>query len=187
VKLKRALLTLLLIVFVPAADLMSVTREPVMAGVRVFYGPAPGFEQVDPDIIAGAQTRIDMAAYVLTDRAVMAELGKAAQRGVKLRLYLDADQSTRNGNAARDDLSALARTPNVEVRMKASGHDMMHLKAYQVDGRVLRSGSANFSYAGEHRQDNDIVMIESRAAVAAFVKTFEAAWTRLGNQEFRGQ
>jgi len=31
----------------------------------------------------------------------------------------------------------------------------MHLKSYQIDGRLLRTGAANFSASGLKRQDND--------------------------------
>ena len=35
----------------------------------------------------------------------------------------------------------------------------MHLKAYAIDGEVLRTGSANFSTSGENAQDNDLIVI----------------------------
>ena len=49
----------------------------------------------------------------------------------------------------------------------------MHFKAYQIDGRLLRTGSANFSPSGLKRQDNDLVVIESHEAVEAFRRNFE--------------
>jgi phosphatidylserine/phosphatidylglycerophosphate/cardiolipin synthase-like enzyme len=50
----------------------------------------------------------------------------------------------------------------------------MHLKSYQIDGRVLRTGAANFSASGLKRQDNDLVVIESAAAAASYRRNFEA-------------
>jgi phosphatidylserine/phosphatidylglycerophosphate/cardiolipin synthase-like enzyme len=50
----------------------------------------------------------------------------------------------------------------------------MHLKSYQTDGRVLRTGAANFSASGLKRQDNDLVVIESAEAAVAFKRNFEA-------------
>ena len=50
----------------------------------------------------------------------------------------------------------------------------MHLKSYQIDGRFLRTGAANFSASGLKRQDNDLIVIESAGAAAAFKQTFEA-------------
>jgi phosphatidylserine/phosphatidylglycerophosphate/cardiolipin synthase-like enzyme len=50
----------------------------------------------------------------------------------------------------------------------------MHLKSYQIDGRLLRTGAANFSASGLNRQDNDLIVIESAVAAAAFSMTGEA-------------
>jgi phosphatidylserine/phosphatidylglycerophosphate/cardiolipin synthase-like enzyme len=49
----------------------------------------------------------------------------------------------------------------------------MHLKSYQTDGRLLRTGAANLSASGLKRQDNDLVVIESAEAAAAFKHAFD--------------
>ncbi|MBY6243968.1 phospholipase D-like domain-containing protein [Methylosinus sp. Sm6] len=154
-------------------------QEPLVAAVRVFYGPSQGFDTIDDRLIAGAKTSIDMAAYVLTDRALVAALGRAAMRGVRLRVYIDGEESGR----ARSAVDAIAATPNVEIRRKGRSRDLMHLKSYSVDGRVLRSGSANFSVSGAEFQDNDLILIESRAAVAQFEAAFARLWARADNQK----
>jgi phosphatidylserine/phosphatidylglycerophosphate/cardiolipin synthase-like enzyme len=53
----------------------------------------------------------------------------------------------------------------------------MHLKSYQIDGRLLRTGAANFSASGLKRQDNDLIVIENAEAAAAFKHTFDAQFT----------
>jgi phosphatidylserine/phosphatidylglycerophosphate/cardiolipin synthase-like enzyme len=66
---------------------------------------------------------------------------------------------------------------NYELQRLADKHKasaLMHLKAYQIDRRVLRTGAANFSASGLKRQDNDLVMIESAAAAASFKRNFDA-------------
>ncbi|WP_330082605.1 phospholipase D-like domain-containing protein [Methylocystis iwaonis] len=153
------------------------SQEPLFAGVRVFYGPGEGFESIDARLINGARHSIDMAAYVLTDRALVAALGRAAMRGVKVRVYLDGEEAGR-GSPILD----VAGAPNLEVRRKARSRDLMHLKSYQVDGATLRSGSANFSVSGEVYQDNDLILIQSPTAVAHFREAFERLWARPDNQ-----
>jgi hypothetical protein len=44
----------------------------------------------------------------------------------------------------------------------------MHLKGYQIDGRLLRTSDANFSVSGLKRQDNDLIVSESAGAAAAY-------------------
>jgi phosphatidylserine/phosphatidylglycerophosphate/cardiolipin synthase-like enzyme len=48
------------------------------------------------------------------------------------------------------------------MRFKRSGAPLMHLKSYQIDGRWLRTGAANFSASGLKRQDNDLLVIDSQ-------------------------
>jgi phosphatidylserine/phosphatidylglycerophosphate/cardiolipin synthase-like enzyme len=57
--------------------------------------------------------------------------------------------------------------PNVVARVKGEGV-LMHLKAYAVDGAVLRTGSGNFSRSGLASQDNDAIFITDSAVVDAF-------------------
>src|SRR2546421_9405695 len=47
----------------------------------------------------------------------------------------------------------LAEAPSVEIRTKRDHGAPMHLKSYEIDGRLLRTGAANFSASGEKRQD----------------------------------
>jgi hypothetical protein len=49
----------------------------------------------------------------------------------------------------------------------------MHLKSYQIDGRLLRTGAAKFSASGLKRQDNDLIVIECAGAAGAFKRAFD--------------
>lgn len=151
--------------------------EPIIAGVRLFYGPGEGFGAIDERLIGGARTSIDLAGFVLTDRGIINALARSAARGVKIRVYLDGEESARSGAFA-----SLAHTPNVEVRRKAASGDYMHLKSFQVDGRLVRTGSANFSFSAGSYQDNDLIVLESPQAAGRFLDTFERLWARPDNQ-----
>jgi phosphatidylserine/phosphatidylglycerophosphate/cardiolipin synthase-like enzyme len=159
-------------------------RESVPAGVRVYSGPSQQAADADLAALAAARRSIDMAAFVLTDRAVIGALSDAARRGAKVRVYLDHDEMARSSARVAGDLAALAGAQGVAIRYKARRTDAMHLKAYAIDDRLLRTGSANFSYSGERYQDNDVVMLESPALAAAFAREFEAMWTRADNEDY---
>jgi hypothetical protein len=45
----------------------------------------------------------------------------------------------------------------LEIRSKAPSGELMHLKGYCVDQRLLRTDLANFSRSGETHQDNGLV------------------------------
>jgi phosphatidylserine/phosphatidylglycerophosphate/cardiolipin synthase-like enzyme len=79
------------------------------------------------------------AAYVLTDWPVMQALARAADRGVKIRIYLDSTQLAEHEQTKV--FQDLAQTPGVEIRTKHN-RAPMHLKSYEIDGRVLRTDTA---------------------------------------------
>src|ERR1700730_3985005 len=132
----------------------------------IHYAPAENLEQIDIELIDTAKREIDFAAYVLTDWPVIQALTRAANRGVKVRIYLDATQLAERGPAMifRD----LVATPGVEVRTKRSHSAPMHLKSYQIDGRLLRTGTANFSASGLKRQDNVLIVIMDAQGATKF-------------------
>ncbi|MGH6842748.1 MAG: phospholipase D-like domain-containing protein, partial [Methylocella sp.] len=72
----------------------------------------------------------------------------------------------------------LLATPEIEVRFKRAKSPLMHLKSYQIDGRWLRTGAANFSASGLKRQDNDLLIIDSKDAAEAFKRRFEAIFAQ---------
>src|SRR5580704_15860002 len=96
----------------------------------------------------------------------------------QVRIYLDGTQlAEREPTKVFNDL---AETPGVEIRIKHKARDPMHLKSYQIDGKWLRTGAANFSASGLKRQDNDLIVIESAEAASAFKRTFDARFASGG-------
>ena len=138
----------------------------------IHYSPVENLECTDSTLIDRAEHNIDFAAYVLTDWPVMRALIRAAKRGVKVRLYLDGRRiGEREPTLLFQELLA---TPQIDVRFKRPKSSLMHLKSYQIDGRWLRTGAANFSASGLKRQDNDLLIIDSEAAAKSFEYRFEA-------------
>jgi phosphatidylserine/phosphatidylglycerophosphate/cardiolipin synthase-like enzyme len=86
---------------------------------------------------------------------------------VKIRIVLDPRE--RHDFVDLGDLSD-------NVRVKRGG-PMMHLKAYEIDDALVRTGSANFSSSGENQQDNDLVVIRDPDITARFEAHFNRMWS----------
>jgi phosphatidylserine/phosphatidylglycerophosphate/cardiolipin synthase-like enzyme len=140
--------------------------QSIHAETSVHYAPAENLEHIDVELIDSAEHEIDFAAYVLTDWPVMQAVIRAADRGVKVRIYLDGTQLA--GREPAKVFHDLAETPGVEIRVKCSRGAPMHLKSYQIDGHLLRTGAANYSASGLKRQDNDLIIIKDAQAAAKF-------------------
>jgi phosphatidylserine/phosphatidylglycerophosphate/cardiolipin synthase-like enzyme len=133
---------------------------------EIHFSPEEQLDAIDAAIIEGAKRSVDFAAYSLNDGAVVDALNAAESRGVIIRIVLDPRE--------RHDFVHL-RDLSDNVRIKHSG-PLMHLKAYAIDGELLRTGSANFSASGERQQDNDLIVIRDAAAAAKFDAHFERMW-----------
>ena len=133
---------------------------------ELHYSPEERLDAIDATLIATAKSSIDLASYALTDSLVIDALDAAARRGVAIRIVLDPRE--RHDFVGLGDLSD-------NVRLKRGG-PFMHLKAYSIDGEVLRTGSANFSTSGENAQDNDLIVIRDKNAAAKFDAHFERMW-----------
>lgn len=171
---------------------------------EIHYSPAENLEHLDIDLISQARKTIDIDAYALTDLAVADALVSAANRGVRIRLYRDNTQTdgelarankirnsrsrsasdqedTDDADDANSAILRLAHTPNVQVLVKHS-RTLMHLKAYCVDGKFVRTGSANFSPTGEKRQDNDLIVLRDPTSIQRFQANFNTLWSRTDNE-----
>jgi integrase len=71
--------------------------------VEIHYSPEEDLEAIDVRLIDSAKATIDMDAYVLTDRTVVAALSAAARRGVRVRVWRETSEPA----AARHFVEAL--------------------------------------------------------------------------------
>lgn len=149
----------------------------------IFYSPGVDLEKKDVAMIGSARVSIDAALYSATDYAVCDALAAAATRGVKVRVYRDREQYEQEMSLARGRETCSTELSEAGALVKVKGsRELMHLKAYVVDGSLLRTGSANLSLSGEKRQDNDAVFISVGAAVKHFESNFEDLWNRDDNE-----
>lgn len=152
--------------------------------LEIHYSPEENLEQIDADLLASAEGEVELTAYSFTDRRIVKVLEERASKGVTIRIYSDHASTKEELSRARGEeagILELARTPNIEVRVKRSSTPA-HMKAYEVDGRVLRTGSSNFSASAEKRQDNDLLLLRNPASIGQYRAKFKEMWEREDNE-----
>ncbi len=166
--------------------LFNRTAQAGNGAAEQHYSPFENLEQIDRERLDGAQHTVDIAMYAFTDRSLAEELFKLARRGVQIRLYRDREQyeeeQRNSGQRNRGTTTETLRGQHgIQIRVKES-RELMHLKAYVIDGSLLRDGSANWSPSGLKRQDNNAHFTSDRAQIAAFQQIFEQMWNRTDNE-----
>jgi phosphatidylserine/phosphatidylglycerophosphate/cardiolipin synthase-like enzyme len=164
-----------------ASYLLNRTAKAGSGGAEQHYSPFENLEQIDWERLDRAQHAIDIAMYAFTDRYLAEELVKLARRGVQIRLYRDREQYEQEHRNRGTTTETLRGQHGIQIRVKRS-YELMHLKAYVIDGSLLRDGSANWSPSGLKRQDNNVHFTSDPAQVEAFRQSFEQMWNRTDNE-----
>jgi phosphatidylserine/phosphatidylglycerophosphate/cardiolipin synthase-like enzyme len=111
---------------------------------------------LDEDIASDmldAEVRVDIAAYDLDAEPIVQALIELEGRGIEVRVVTDTD------NASLSSINQLRRNGISVVEDKRSG--LMHDKFVVIDGRIVWTGSMNFTTNGVYCNNNNIVRINS--------------------------
>jgi phosphatidylserine/phosphatidylglycerophosphate/cardiolipin synthase-like enzyme len=179
----RSRLALIMALILLSAPLAHSEKNSV---VQIYTAPEMNLEEIDRSILdqLGQGARVNFADQALSEHIVIESLSNAADRGARIRIYLDPQEVERMTLDNEHPLVKLSRMRNVEIKLKAPGDGSMRLKGYSVNGSLLRIGSTNESHSGFERQDNDLVVITEKDAVGAFDRKFDGMWARPNNKKF---
>lgn len=169
----------------PQVQELTNAAEAGTVAAEDHFSPGEDIERIDVARLKKAQSSVDIAMYAFTDQYLAQQLKELAERGVRIRIYRDQQQyeeEQRNASKHAGDstTSMLSGEENIQIRVKGR-RELMHLKAFVVDGNLLRDGSANWSPSGEKRQDNNAHYTADPSQVEAFKREFEQMWTRADN------
>ena len=118
-----------------------------------------------------AQAFINIAMYIFTDREIALPLAKARERGVKVRLYLDKDQVDYKYSQSR-----FLVQKGIKTRISSNKY-IMHNKFAIIDNRLLLTGSYNWTFSANNRNDENLLVIDDPEIIEIFQNQFVSLWT----------
>jgi phosphatidylserine/phosphatidylglycerophosphate/cardiolipin synthase-like enzyme len=155
-------------------------REPAAAGAcsgeGMAFAPSAAPRHLLRDGIRGATRSIDVLMHHFTFTDLVDELADAAERGVRVRVVVNAADRAEHRGRHWDRIAAAGG----EVRYKSSNtaaSQLMHHKLAIVDGRVLLNGSGNWSGGGFFSNFENYVRWEDPRVVGPFRESFERIWS----------
>lgn len=125
--------------------------------------------------IKEAVTKINMRTFFLTSETIVDELEAAKDRGVTVRIILDAT-SAHNEYSLHEGL----RTYGISVKVENWG-GTEHIKALSVDGTTVVLGSQNFTLSGNTSSDENTLYIRNEPMATAYDSAFETAWSSISS------
>lgn len=147
------------------------------AETQVFFSPAPftqeSVRQKIIDRINLSKESIDIAIYDFTTEPIAQALLDAKERDVKVRIIMDKGQATRD----RSKYNFLKDNGfNLKILKGIKGFGIMHNKIAIYDGKVVQTGSYNWSDNAEFNSWENVVFIDDAPIVKKYQVYFEWMW-----------
>lgn len=117
-----------------------------------------------------AEAFINIAMYIFTDKEIALPLINAQKRGAKVRLYLDKDQVDYKYSQSR-----FLVQKGIKVRISSNNY-IMHHKFATIDNRLLLTGSYNWTFSANNRNDENLMVIDDPEIIEIFQNQFINLW-----------
>lgn len=116
--------------------------------------------------IASAQDELRLAVYTFNRRNIAEALNDATGRGVDVYLVVETEQV-----ANRTPFGILGENPKVDFRCDGNSA-FMHHKFLVVDGRLVLTGSYNYTDQATEQHDENLVVLHSTGVASRFASEF---------------
>lgn len=124
-------------------------------------------------LISQARTSIDIAVFFLTHKGITEALLAAKRRGVNIRILLDA-----TGASNEYSKHEVLRLAGIPLKIEDYG-GKMHAKSAVIDSEIVIGGSMNWTNAGDDSNDENTIILRSRAHAAQYKRWFDTLWAAI--------
>lgn len=164
--------------FVGAKGPGMAARSHSVGQIEVFALPEAGSTPVVTAIDA-AEKAVWIQVYMLTDPAVMDALGRAAERGLDVRVLLEDNPAQPGGTRINQETARLLAERGVRIGWTDPRFVYTHAKTMLIDGNVAYVLTYNLTRAGADGNREFGVINRSPSDVEALRRLFIADWNRV--------
>ena len=161
-------------------------KQPTKDKKQIIIGSSPISVHFSPQdkitknylipIIRNAQSSILIPTFLITDKWFADELITAHQRGVKIKIILDA-------SSASSPYSQIKTLRNAGIEVKVENFaGKLHSKSIIIDNKVVVIGSMNLSKSGQNYNDENIVIITNQQLAQEYTQFFDNLWNKIDSK-----
>jgi phosphatidylserine/phosphatidylglycerophosphate/cardiolipin synthase-like enzyme len=144
--------------------------------VEIYFSPKDKTSNRIIELINSARSYIYIPTFLITHTEISNALINAKNRGVDVRIIIDANSITSNNtkHAQLRKNGIMLKTENYAGKM--------HSKAMIIDDLYFITGSMNFSNSGENKNDENTVIIKDKDIAKLHKDIFLYLWTKIPNK-----
>ncbi len=153
------------------ATIVAARRRPRNDTIaQVLFSPGSQCRDRLVGLLDGASRTADVCVYTLTDDFLAAAVLRAHRRGLRVRLITEFDTVSEAGS----DVTRL-RAQGIPVKLE-SGTGLLHHKFTVLDGRLLATGSYNWTRNAAAENHDNLTVLSDPRVVAPFARRFDVLW-----------
>lgn len=142
----------------------------------IIFSPKGNFYNKLSPLINGAKREIFVSIFYLTHKNIIEDLISAKKRGVDVKIIYDAV----GANNMKQKVNYL-RNSGIKVKVENWG-GKNHEKNMVIDSKYFITGSANFSYSGAKKNDENVLIFKSTDISGFYRKHFLNLYNSIDNQ-----
>jgi phosphatidylserine/phosphatidylglycerophosphate/cardiolipin synthase-like enzyme len=135
--------------------------------VNVYFSPGGGPTAALVEALDGAKSTVLVQAYSFTSAPIAGALKRAHERGLDVRVILDKGQRSEKYSSA-----TFLQHASIPVWIDTK-HAIAHNKVMVIDGRIVVTGSFNFTKAAEERNAENLLIIDSPQLAKQYIANWE--------------
>jgi phosphatidylserine/phosphatidylglycerophosphate/cardiolipin synthase-like enzyme len=147
-------------------------------GTRVIFSPKGGTSTELARLIKASKKAIVVAAYAFSSKYLGQALTAALKRGAKIRIILDGDNARKSYS-----IDEWFVGEGIEVRFITVKGGNMHHKFMLIDGKILMTGSYNFTNESEFRNYEAAIFTNNKVLIQSFAAEFDRLWCQCAPAE----
>lgn len=132
---------------------------PCFAEIRIFFSPNGGATKEIAMQIDKAKNHIDIAIYSLTSEPIAEAIIRAKERQIKIRILMDKQQV-----GGRNSKYQYFLDNEIDV-IRDIHTGLMHNKIAVIDGKILFTGSFNWTRSAEVRNEENLLEFIDEAEI----------------------
>jgi phosphatidylserine/phosphatidylglycerophosphate/cardiolipin synthase-like enzyme len=126
-------------------------------------------------LLLEARVSVDAALYRITNPRLARALGKARDRGLRVRLLVDRNKY--QATAVTRKLIAENSLPFQAIYGRKEKGSKLHHKFAVLDGHIVLTGSYNWTLDSEERNFDHMLVLRDTDLVLAYQQEFERLWS----------
>lgn len=153
----------------PFAVFLILQTASALAGPEVYFSPNGGARDRLLRAINHTKATIDLAVFDFTSGELAGALLTAKERGVVIRIVADARQA----QGKHSEIPFLLEK-GVKIRLaRGNGRGIMHHKFAIFDGKLLVTGSYNWTDSAERSNHENALILDDRTIIQRYQAHFE--------------